>query len=290
MMERETPSSSAVQVTAEMVLPAAKKNRRNTGTRKATIKDVALEASVSAMTVSRVVNGKGNVKQATVDKIQQAIAKVDYRPNIGARRLSGGQTYQLLMIFNNPNVTWTAEVLIGMMHACHNIGYHLSIEGVGDYEGESGAPIDYNEIAKLIDLSRIDGVILPPPICFDSQLLDIIRAGTSEIAEPPSESPELVPENPEGAHEVRADPPSLFESIRGINDFLARILDAVGANDDQGQATRLDLSLKLRIVHSTFVTLSEARAKEEAPLPELVPETLEAMAEQEEAPPVDQIA
>ena len=65
------------------------------------------------MTVSRVINRKGNVKQSTVDRIEEAIAKVDYRPNIGARRLSGGRTYQLLMIFNNPNVAWTAELLSG---------------------------------------------------------------------------------------------------------------------------------------------------------------------------------
>jgi LacI family transcriptional regulator len=128
------------------------------------------------MTVSRVVNRKGNVKQSTVDRIQEAIAKVDYRPNIGARRLSGGRTYQVLMIFNNPNVAWTGELLIGMMHACHNIGYHLLIEGVGDYEGEAiGTPIDYEEIASLIDRSRVDGVILPPPICFDRKVLDIVR-------------------------------------------------------------------------------------------------------------------
>ena len=128
------------------------------------------------MTVSRVINGKGNVRQETVDKIQAAIARVDYRPNIGARRLSGGKTYQFLMIFNNPNVAWTAEVLVGTMHACHDIGYHLLIEGVGDYEGESaGVPIDYDELENLVDLSRIDGVILPPPICFDNRLLEIIR-------------------------------------------------------------------------------------------------------------------
>jgi len=144
--------------------------------REATIKDVALEAGVSPMTVSRVVNMKGNVKQATAERIQRAIAKVDYRPNIGARRLSGGRTYQILMIFNNPNVTWTAKLLIGMMHACRNIGYHLLIEGVGDYEGDTiGLPIDYEEITKLLDPSRIDGVILPPPICFDRRLLEIVR-------------------------------------------------------------------------------------------------------------------
>ena len=150
--------------------------RGNPEQRVATITDVALEAGVSPMTVSRVVNRKGNVKQATMDKIQKAIAKVNYQPNIGARRLSGGRTYQFLMIFNNPNVAWTGELLIGMMHACHNIGYHLLIEGVGDFEGEAtGEPIDYEEIASLVDRSRVDGVILPPPICFDRQLLDIVR-------------------------------------------------------------------------------------------------------------------
>jgi LacI family transcriptional regulator len=152
------------------------RKKRNSESREATIKDVAREAGVSPMTVSRVVNRKGNVSPATVDKIQEAITKVDYKPNFGARRLSGGRTYQLLMIFNNPNVTWTAEVLIGMMHACHEIGYHLMIEGVGDYEGESrDTPIDYDAIADLVDRSRIDGVILPPPICFDNRLLEIIR-------------------------------------------------------------------------------------------------------------------
>ena len=130
---------------------------------------------MSPMTVSRVINRKGNVRQSTIDKIEAAIAKVNYRPNVVARRLSGGRTYQLLTIFNNPNVTWTAEVLIGMLHACHNIGYHLLIEGVGDYEGETvGAPIDYDELESLLDPSRIDGVMLPPPICFDRHLLSII--------------------------------------------------------------------------------------------------------------------
>jgi LacI family transcriptional regulator len=153
-----------------------KRELKKTGNRQATIKDVAREAGVSAMTVSRVINRKGNVSQATVENIQKAIARVNYMPNVGARRLSSGKTYQFLMIFNNPNVTWIAEILIGTMHACHNIGYHLMIEGVGDYEGEAtSAPIDYDELAELIDPSRIDGLILPPPICFDRQLLKIAR-------------------------------------------------------------------------------------------------------------------
>ena len=152
------------------------KNSRN-GKREATIKDVAREAGVSAMTVSRVVNGKTNVRPATRDKIQKAITKVNYRPNVGARLLSGRRTYQFLMLYNNPNVGWMGELLIGMMNSCRRIGYHLSIEGVGEFEGEKlDTDIDADEVTQLIDRSRVDGIILPPPICFDQGVLDAISA------------------------------------------------------------------------------------------------------------------
>jgi len=144
--------------------------------REATIKDVAREAGVSAMTVSRVVNGKTNVRPATAEKIEQAIKKVNYRPNIGGRLLSGKRTYQFLMLYNNPNVGWMGELLIGMMNTCRRIGYHLEIEGVGNFEGHPKEPgLDTDEITQLIDASRIDGVILPPPICFDPRVLDVIN-------------------------------------------------------------------------------------------------------------------
>jgi LacI family transcriptional regulator len=146
------------------------------GNREATIKDVAREAGVSAMTVSRVINSKTNVKPVTRDKIQKAITKVNYRPNVGARLLSGRQTYQFLMLYNNPNVGWMGELLIGMMNSCRRIGYHLSIEGVGEFEDQTPETIhDPREINRLIDRSRIDGIILPPPICFDQVVLDAIK-------------------------------------------------------------------------------------------------------------------
>lgn len=145
--------------------------------REATIKDVAREAGVSAMTVSRVINGKSNVRPATRDKIQKAITKVNYRPNVGARLMGGRRTYQFLMLYNNPNVGWMGELLIGMMNSCRRVGYHLSIEGVGEFEEEKpGADVSAEEVRELIDRSRVDGIILPPPICFNQSVLDVIDA------------------------------------------------------------------------------------------------------------------
>jgi LacI family transcriptional regulator len=153
-------------------------NRRNrpARTRAATIKDVALEAGVSPMTVSRVINGKANVRPATRQRIERAIRKVDYRPNIGARALSGRQTYQFLMLYNNPNIGWMGELLIGVMNACRLIGYHLSIEAVGNFEARAfRSSVKPADVAGLIDGSRVDGVILPPPICFDPTVLEAIK-------------------------------------------------------------------------------------------------------------------
>ncbi|MDQ7905791.1 LacI family DNA-binding transcriptional regulator [Phytohabitans sp. ZYX-F-186] len=60
--------------------------------RRPTLRDVALLAGVSTKTASRVVNGEGGVAAAKVAAVQQAVAKLDYRPNFTAsslRRLNG---------------------------------------------------------------------------------------------------------------------------------------------------------------------------------------------------------
>lgn len=59
---------------------------------RSTLRDVAALAGVSPKTVSRVVNGESGVSAAKVNAVQQAIAKLDYRPNFTAsslRRSSG---------------------------------------------------------------------------------------------------------------------------------------------------------------------------------------------------------
>ncbi len=56
-----------------------------------TIYDVALRANVSANTVSRVINGKTGVGDATRERIRGIIDELGYFPNVGARALRGGR-------------------------------------------------------------------------------------------------------------------------------------------------------------------------------------------------------
>lgn len=55
---------------------------------RATIFDVANLAGVSIKTVSRVVNDEPNVRPATRQRVDLAIAKLDYQPNPAARHLA----------------------------------------------------------------------------------------------------------------------------------------------------------------------------------------------------------
>ena len=55
---------------------------------KATIFDVADLAGVSIKTVSRVVNDEPNVRPVTQERVNQAIAELNYRPDQAARNLA----------------------------------------------------------------------------------------------------------------------------------------------------------------------------------------------------------
>ena len=55
---------------------------------KATVYDVAELAEVSIKTVSRVINGEPNARPTTKQRVDRAIAELDYRPSEAAQRLA----------------------------------------------------------------------------------------------------------------------------------------------------------------------------------------------------------
>lgn len=69
--------------------------KTDTGSRRATISQVAAAAGVSTPTVSRVVTGSANVSPLTRAKVEAAIERLDYRPSTIARALSYGKTMSI---------------------------------------------------------------------------------------------------------------------------------------------------------------------------------------------------
>ena len=77
---------------------------------KYTIEEVAAKAGVSKATVSRVMNGTASVTEETRTKVEAIIKKLNYEPNLNARKLAGGSGGSLALVleessdefFSNP--------------------------------------------------------------------------------------------------------------------------------------------------------------------------------------------
>ncbi|WP_199555138.1 LacI family DNA-binding transcriptional regulator [Sandaracinobacteroides hominis] len=125
----------------------------------ATVQDVARAAGVSAMTVSRVVNGGSNVREATREAVNMAIAKLNYRPNTAARSLAAGEATQIGLLYSNPSAAYLSQFLIGALAAARRAGCHLVLEPC---EGESAE--EQAEATRQFAGVEVQGVILPPPL------------------------------------------------------------------------------------------------------------------------------
>lgn len=64
-----------------------------------TLQDVAQRAGVSTATVSKVLSNTPYVSKQTRLKVMQAVAELDYVPNLAARALSSGRTYIITVVF-----------------------------------------------------------------------------------------------------------------------------------------------------------------------------------------------
>jgi len=72
--------------------------RKSRPKKAASISDVARESGVSIFTVSSVVNNKSHVGKALRERVEAAIQKLNYRPNLIARSMIKQKTQTIGMI------------------------------------------------------------------------------------------------------------------------------------------------------------------------------------------------
>jgi LacI family transcriptional regulator len=121
-----------------------------------TIYDVAAKASVSAMTVSRVINNTGKISEKTRAKVKRVMEELGYVPNQTARSLVLQQTKLLFLLITdimNPFYTTLAR---GAEDAAKRSGYRL-LFGNSDESLEKES--DY---ITTILTTRVDGVLVAP--------------------------------------------------------------------------------------------------------------------------------
>lgn len=139
---------------------ASRPRRRPSGA--PTAADVARLAGCSPMTVSRVTNGDTGVRPATRQAVMSAIERLNYTPNTAARSLAGARATRLGLLYANPSAAYLSEVLVGALDQATRTGAHLVVERC---DGDGVEAVD-----RLI-ASRVDGVLLPPPLCDDIALV-----------------------------------------------------------------------------------------------------------------------
>ncbi|WP_298091889.1 LacI family DNA-binding transcriptional regulator [uncultured Sphingomonas sp.] len=133
-----------------------------------TISDVAKAAGVSLMTVSRVINGENNVRPATREAVNAAIAALNYAPNPAARSLAGAAQIRIGMLYSNPSAGFLSEFLLGSLDQASRSDVQIIVEKceIGEHEVE---------VARHLIDGGIDGIVLPPPLCEADAVLAVLN-------------------------------------------------------------------------------------------------------------------
>jgi LacI family transcriptional regulator len=136
-----------------------------------TIKDVAQRAGVSPKTVSRVLNNETHVRPQLRETVMRVIEELNYKPNMFARGLSSARSYLIGLFIYDPYWSgYATDIQLGALRRCRELGYHLVIEPIDPFV-EGAAQQVVESVAGL----RLDGVILPPPLCTFEPLLSRIE-------------------------------------------------------------------------------------------------------------------
>lgn len=121
-----------------------------------TIYDIAAQAGVSAMTVSRVINNTGRISEKTRSKVKRVMEELHYVPNQMARGLVLQHTrliFLLIADITNPFYTTLAR---GAEDAANKSGYRLLF---GNSDENISKEADY---IQTILATRADGALLAP--------------------------------------------------------------------------------------------------------------------------------
>jgi LacI family transcriptional regulator len=133
------------------------------------MQNVADVAGVSLKTVSRVVNKEGGVKVETREKVRRVIEELDYQPNPSARNLASARSYLVGLMYDNPNSAYIIGLQNGALRTCRRHGFELLIHPCNHRDEDL-----VQKIRAMARKSRVDGLMLSPPLCDMEALLGML--------------------------------------------------------------------------------------------------------------------
>ena len=135
-------------------------------------RDVAAAAQVSQSTVSRVINGRTNVRPETRERVEREMAKLGYIPNAAARSLITRRTNLLGLVISNITNGFFPEIIDAITSAALEQGYTVVVGSAGERpESQAG-------FLRLLAQQRVDGIILTTTVTgIADELQALVRAG-----------------------------------------------------------------------------------------------------------------
>ncbi|MFJ4539670.1 LacI family DNA-binding transcriptional regulator [Streptomyces tibetensis] len=130
----------------------------DTAQRRPTITDVARLAGVSPQTVSRYLRFNGGLKPATLERVEEAIRELDYRPNLVARSMRTRKTGRLAILM--PAMAFNpSRMLAGASATAQAAGYFVDVVSAG-----GGVQARSERLLELADSGQFEGLLSLSPV------------------------------------------------------------------------------------------------------------------------------
>ena len=130
-----------------------------------TLADVAAQAGVSKMTVSKVINRKPGLKDSTRERVMEVVEQLGYTVHASARALAGGRTETLGVLVPSLYSQYLSEIIRGVDRTALKAGMELLISTTR----RSSGPRNTGRLAQGL----VDGllIVLPDPLALDERTL-----------------------------------------------------------------------------------------------------------------------
>lgn len=136
-----------------------------------TLKDVARRAGVSYATVSRVLAGKPNIREATRRKVLAAVEDLGYTPNRTARSLQARKSQIIGVIVSDIRYDFFPPVVRGIEHVVSQQGYGIFLSNSDEDHARE------ERFARLLLEENVSGAIIAPTSLESASIRSLEEAG-----------------------------------------------------------------------------------------------------------------
>lgn len=140
----------------------------------ATIRDVARAAGLSTGTVSKALSAPEKVSSKNLIKVQEAIAKLNYKPNMLAQKFRSNRSNTIVVMVPDIANLFFAKVISGIETVAQNAGISVLLGDTKDSLTQE------QEFIRMVETRLADGLINLRPYRADDSLLP--REGVPSVA------------------------------------------------------------------------------------------------------------